>query len=709
MPLVIGLFLISLCSVTLYGQVTYPLAVADSLQVRSSLNETDSLLQSHELEPVEIIARFNPEPILSLTASAQSILPLKLEIHHPATLLPAINTVTGVRMEERSPGSYRVAMRGSLIRSPFGIRNIKIYLDEFPLTDAGGNTYLNLIDPASISAIHVLKGPDGSLYGANSGGVIRIEPKGFNILQNQTSLILTGGSYGLFSEQLSLQRNVTDKYSFSLDHSFIHSDGYRENTAMQKKTIQTAHKWVYSRSNQLRLLAFFTDLHYLTPGGLTERQMRENPQMARPSVGTTPSAVEQKAGIHNKTFFIGVAHEAVLSDRLSHLVSVVGSFTNYENPFITNYEIRKEKNFGIRTWFSYKDSINNNIRFQMEAGLEGQSGLYRIDNFENERGKATLPQAMDNLNNTVGSFFYRASFTFFRKWTIESSVGLNNARIRYDQVYPVTLKGRGNIAFGSILMPRIATSYMLLEDFAIRGSVSKGYSLPAIAEVRSSDNVINTELKPETGINYEAGIRVGNPNRKFYVDMSWYYYIMDNGIVRHLRENGAEYYVNAGQMKQKGMEVFFSARLLKFTEERWVRTLKFQTAITLNNYRFGKYVVSTDDFSGNKLTGVPDKILANTLIIRLPRQIHMNISHTFNSTIPLNDANTVFSAKYNLIQIKGHWNLAYRHTKQLQLFIGIDNLLNEKYSLGNDINAFGNRYYNPAPPTNYYAGVKVVI
>ena len=55
-----------------------------------------------------------------------------------SSLVPALNTVPGVRMEERSPGSYRLSVRGSLLRSPFGIRNIKVYWNDIPFTDAGG-------------------------------------------------------------------------------------------------------------------------------------------------------------------------------------------------------------------------------------------------------------------------------------------------------------------------------------------------------------------------------------------------------------------------------------------------------------------------------------------------------------------------------------------------------------------------------------------
>jgi iron complex outermembrane receptor protein len=95
----------------------------------------------------------------------------QLNLQPNNSLVSVMNTLPGIRMEERTPGSYRLSIRGSLLRSPFGVRNVKIYFDEIPLTDAGGNTYLNALDVASLHSLEVLKGPDGSLFGANSGGV----------------------------------------------------------------------------------------------------------------------------------------------------------------------------------------------------------------------------------------------------------------------------------------------------------------------------------------------------------------------------------------------------------------------------------------------------------------------------------------------------------------------------------------------------------
>jgi iron complex outermembrane receptor protein len=51
---------------------------------------------------------------------------------------------------------------------------------------------------------------------------------------------------------------------------------------------------------------------------------------------------------------------------------------------------------------------------------------------------------------------------------------------------------------------------------------------------------------------------------------------------------------------------------------------------------------------------------------------------------------TLFSSKYSV-----------------DIFGGVDNLFDVKYSLGNDINSFGNRYYNAAPNRNYYIGISL--
>src|SRR5688500_8639454 len=109
-------------------------------------------------------------PLSEIPASVAFLGQRDLARFSDASLLPSLNTVPGVRMEERSPGSYRLAIRGSAVRSPFGVRNVKVYWNDLPFTDAGGNTYLNLFDLQAIQQAEIIKGPGTSVYGAGTGG-----------------------------------------------------------------------------------------------------------------------------------------------------------------------------------------------------------------------------------------------------------------------------------------------------------------------------------------------------------------------------------------------------------------------------------------------------------------------------------------------------------------------------------------------------------
>src|SRR5688572_16854700 len=109
-----------------------------------SMTREDSLLlyqpdDSVQLNEVTINAYFGEDSILTLPASISIVDSAILQQHHNESFVAVMNTVPGVRMEERSAGSYRLSIRNSSIRSPFGVRNIKIYIDDFPFTDGGGN------------------------------------------------------------------------------------------------------------------------------------------------------------------------------------------------------------------------------------------------------------------------------------------------------------------------------------------------------------------------------------------------------------------------------------------------------------------------------------------------------------------------------------------------------------------------------------------
>ena len=124
------------------------------------------------LQEVTIRAYEANRPILQVPATVGLVMSSDLERFSNTSLVSAVNNLPGIRMEERSPGSYRFSIRGSSLRSPFGVRNVKVYWNDLPLTDPGGNTYLNQLDANSISQLEIIKGPGSSLYGAGTGDYI---------------------------------------------------------------------------------------------------------------------------------------------------------------------------------------------------------------------------------------------------------------------------------------------------------------------------------------------------------------------------------------------------------------------------------------------------------------------------------------------------------------------------------------------------------
>lgn len=661
----------------------------------------------HTLKAVVVKAHLTEQPKLRLTSSVGIADSIQLNANLGSTLLPALNSIPGLRMEERSPGSYRLSIRGSLLRSPFGVRNVKIYFDEMPLTDAGGNTYLNSIDAGSMDNINILKGPDGSLFGANSGGVVLINPKGTGIQKNELSFSLSRGSFASNHQQFSASFQPSQTYGFSIHQSFQDAEGYRENSAMKHNFIQTVQRWNYNPNSELRFTSFYSDLNYQTPGGLTESQYNQNPKLARQAAGPIPGAVEQEAGIYNKTLFGGLVHSVQISQKLKHVATVFGTHTDFTNPFITNYEIRDENNGGFRTYFNYNSLVKSSFNWNLDLGMEIQSGSSSINNYDNNQGVRGAEQASDNLRYGQHFYFSRFSATLQDNFFIEASASLNYNKFHFKERFPTKETDYSKLSFNPEWMPRLAFSYLITPKTSWRGSASRGYSPPTVAEVRSSDNTINTDLEAETGWNYETGFRVEKSN--FNLDFSVFNYRMKNGIVRQLRKNGAEYFNNAGEINQVGFEAATHISVIRNPSNEFIKSLQINSNLTLSKFRFVDYQIKNEDFSTNKLTGVPSTVLVSSLLAKLPYSLGLYVQHNYTSSIPLNDKNSVFADSYHLMQAKIYWNKKIVNTTNLQLFAGVDNLLNEKYSLGNDINAFGNRFFNAAATRNYFIGMSIKI
>jgi iron complex outermembrane receptor protein len=670
-------------------------------------SHTDSLKHdtTRHLSGVTVRGYLTEQPMLGVPASVSVISAAQLKLQPGNSLVPALNTVPGVRMEERSPGSYRLSIRGSLLRSPFGVRDVKIYYDELPLTDAGGNTYLNAIDPNSVQGIEVLKGPDGSLFGANSGGVVLLNPVNRYNDSSYLAAGLGGGSYGLVRQNASLQNHSANN-QLNISEAYQTAAGYRQNSNMDRTYLQAFDKVSFSQKDQLKLMGLYSALNYETPGGLTLSQFQADPQLARLATKTIPGSIQQHAGIKQKMLFGGAVNEWHLSERIRNVTSVFGTYVDFANPFITTYNQRYEGTYGLRSYFEWSGKPDTAINWKVNLGVEWQQTNSDINSYGNRGGVRDTAQALDKIHTNQHFIFARYLADFSRKLHLEAALSLNFYGYEFRNVFPNNEASFTNRTFTPQLMPRIALSYQLTNNFIWRASVSRGYSTPTTTEIRPTDQVVNNSLKAEDGWNYETGFRLRNDDESMYLDASVFYYDLHNAIVPQQNADGTAYYVNAGDTHQPGFEVYFSDWLIRRNSINFIRGLQFNLSVTLDKFTFANYNENGVNYSGNKLTGVPEQVVVGSFQARLPAGLYLFAQYNYTSKLPLNDANSAFAGAYHLVQLKGGWETRLGKTR-VDFYAGADNLLNQKYSLGNDLNAVGNRYYNAAAPRNYYAGMNV--
>ncbi len=675
-----------------------------ALQVGRLHAQDDSTKQ---IEEILVRGYESNTKMLQVPASISVLSRTNLQRVSNYSLLPAFNGVPGVRMEERSPGSYRLSIRGSLLRSPFGVRNVKLYLDDFLFSDAGGNAYINLLDINNISRAEIIKGPAGSIYGAGTGGAVLLSGNALlsEVLMDTSRLQvrIAGGSFGSLNQSVQYQKN-TSAYTLQLLQSHNQSDGYRNQSRMRKDNLQLRMKFKESRKFSADLLLLFSDLSYQTPGGLNQVQLLANPRQSRPATPTLPSAQAQKAQIFNKTVLLGYSTSFKLNNHWKTVTSFSTSFTGFKNPFITNYERRNELNIGVRTKFVYEN--NKRIPHQWITGVEVQRGDYRIDSTGNAGGKPDANLVRDDVMAKQQFAFSQINVDPFSFLKIQAGFSFNYFGYSIHRTIGTPANGKVPVDFGNQFLPRIAMSFLPSTRLSFYAQIAKGYSSPTIAEIRPSAGGVYSGLQAEFGWNKEVGVKWSALNGRFSFSSSFFRFDLKEAIVRQTNTAGAEYFTNAGNVIQKGIESEFSWLLLNKPGSKTVHLLQLQGSMSLNDFKFGDYQLGNNNFKNNKLTGVPNQVFTAGVYAAYLKNYYLNLNFNYTGSMPLNDANVVVAAPYRLWQGKAGWKGTLKgHV--VDLFLLLDNMSNQQYSLGNDINAFGGRFFNPAPTRNFLFGCSV--
>lgn len=663
--------------------------------------ELQVLLQptAASLQEVVVTGYETSRPLLQ-TAGAVSLIDREVIARFDeSSLTRAVNTVPGVRMEERAPASYRLSIRGSTLRSPYGIRNVKVYFNGIPFTEANGTTALNLLDAGTIGSIEILKGPTASLYGAGTGGTVLLEPQRPVPGSHTLEVGATIGDYGL-RRYAATAGVATENSSILVQYTRQKYDGYREQSAMDRDVLLLSSEFKPSDKRTLAANLVYSNLYYELPGGLTQEQYNQDPRQAR---GGQFGSVAQQASLDLEGINIGLKQEYAFNTNFRNITALYGLHKFKDNPFNTDYERNANQEFGGRTSFAYTQQLGS-ILATYTLGGEFQRGFEAARTYDNNGGTPGNLRTDDEVVAKAGFVFAQTELELPAGIIATAALSLNDAR------YEITRLGSGAYKyekdFDAVLSPRVAILKQLTDKITAHASASSGFSPPTEEEILTSDGQLNEDLEAEKGTNYEAGIRGFLADNRFSFDVVGFYFNLKETIVSQQDVSSVAVFRNVGSTRQKGIETSLAYTLVNQPTQT-LSLLKVWASYTYSHFRFREYQKDEMDLSGKKLTGVAPHAATAGLDFNTRVGLYLNLTGNYADRIPLNDENTVYASSYVIAGAKLGLRKQLGAHFGLDVFGGVDNLTDEKYSLGNDLNAFGGRFFQPAPDRNYYGGISL--
>ena len=634
---------------------------------------------------VKILRESNKEE-LSIYSISKIDLDLKQKYLRQYNLSEYLNYVPGVFIMNSNNYAQdeRISIRGFGSRANFGVRGIKIYVDGLPETFVDGQSQLDNINLEIINQIEVLRGVNSSLYGNSSGGIISISTIDFF----EKDFIKTNLSAGSFE---SLKINLTSGINLNKGKIIFHlnrssSNGFRNNSKFLNHNFNFKYLRKFDKGD-FKIIANILDSPYAKdPGGLTKGEVESNRKQAR------KRNVDFNSGEKVNQFKIGLLLNNQIGDfKLRNKLFFNNRLFYGKLPYARGGIIDLKKNFlGYNLNISKEKILKQNLG--LEINIQNDERL-RFFNINGNRGELVMNQD-EKFNNF--STYYSNSLKA-GKFTFNASLRFDNNTVKYDDFI--------NNKNGSIKLNSTSLSsninYNINDSNEIYVNYSNGFETPTLNEFSSniSNTGFNENLDSSKYNNFEIGFSNFNSLSNLNYRIIYFKSYSKNEIVSYQLEDFPDqnFYRNSGKTSRSGIESEINFKVNQ--------KLKLNLISTIGNYKFVKYEVNGQDFSNNRIAGLPKNQHVFNLNYSLTKKINLILDFKMFGNMYADNANKTIINDYKKIDLTifKDFNIS---SKNWNGFISINNLTNTKYFDNIRINAFGSRYYEPASGLNFMLGIR---
>ena len=584
----------------------------------------------------------------------------------------------------------RISIRGFGSRANFGIRGIKLIVDGVPETTPDGQTQIDNLNLEIIDKIEVIRGIGSSLYGNSSAGIIKIQTIG-EIDNNFTKISYASGSNQKNKKQVFFGlKNKKSSYSFLLSQT--KSQGYRERSGFKNNNLNINLVSKIDKSSKLRFNFNYVNSPYaIDSGGLTIQEVNENRKQARERniIYDTQESID-----HYKLSF---NYEKEINNKLNLSNYFFYSNREFEGkiPVKNGGAINLDRKYwGLGSNISFDNKIKAQIGFDLGNQKDNRK---RFFNNEGLIGELVLNQKEKFLNYGI----YLVGSYSIKNITIHSGLRFDNNRISLNDSYLNDGDNSDKIDLNST-NPSLGINYKPNSLIRFFANISSGFETPTLNEYGSSPigSGFNKSLKSQKSTNYEFGFSKRSLNNDLKIDIVYYNTFTKDEVLPYEDPQfpNQVFYNNAGKTKRKGIEFSGYYDFNNF--------FTINSSISIGEYLFDEFKKNQEDYSGNNIPGIPNNIFIFDVRYKGSSSLIVNIGLKKIGEMYANNSNLVKIDNYNLLNLKISQEILFKKI-MLKPFLTFNNLLSVNYYDNIRINAFGGRYYEPAPKTTIFGGIKI--
>ena len=657
-------------------------SLASETQYRNS--EIDTV--AFKFEPINVTAinQSKNNPLSETLISGK-----KLELY---TISSSLNKVL-----RNSPGLFalsdynnvqdsRISIRGFGTRSNFGIRGIKILVDGVPESTPDGQGQVDNISMDYFEQVSVFRGSTSILFGNASGGAINFiskSPRGYNF--TKSNMIINSLNDKAFTFLINRNYKSAD---WNFQYHAQNQNGHRDHSSSHSSIFNFQLKWgLKAFENFILSINQLHSPYALDPGALTLEQKNENPQMARSAnqlYDSRESVTQSKVSLKTEKFL----NDMVL---LKTNIWFLHRVFNNKLPFENSGQVALLRNYyGFDSRLIYQQNfgdIHNNIMlgFEMNSQVDDRK---RFDNIYGEKGSIKY--------DGEEKFFMSASFL---QWMISYRTHQIFSALRFDynraSLNDKLLENRKTFYDTDYqnFTPLLGYKYKINEQLSYFINYTTHFETPTLYETGNSP-----ELRPQRNQIRELGIFIENSLAR-HGEIVLFESKVENEIVPYEVEDEPDrsYFKNAGITRRRGLEFTLSTNPYK--------SLEFQYTHTHAEYKFIKFGHGEDILNGNFLPAIPRYFGKFNILFSLTSNLNVDAEIYYSGKVYFDDHNTAEGNGYLLtnLKIESVFNIFERGTT---LFIYIGNVFDTDYNSNIRINAYNDRYYEPAPSRYYSVGLK---